>query len=129
MRHKNFLKQLQLQKQIEKEAEIQAEDDKENAVVKFKEQAKKQRERIMNLKQVEQPNEDDIEASIAKIAERHAAQQSTEVKPEPRVEHKPDPLTKENLSKHESISQVASSQKQKKKAKGEKPAWAVTEKM
>ena len=38
-------------------------------------------------------------------------------------------LTKENLSKHESISQVASSQKQKKKGKGEKPAWAVTEKM
>jgi hypothetical protein len=46
VRHKNFLKQLQLQKQIEKEAEIQAEDDKENAVAKFKEQAKKQRERI-----------------------------------------------------------------------------------
>jgi len=75
VRHKNFLKQLQLQKQIEKEAEIQAEDDKENAVAKFKEQAKKQRERIQNLKQADsQPrDEEDIETSIAKIAERHAA--------------------------------------------------------
>lgn len=65
-----------------------------------------------------------------KIAERHAAQQATkQANPEVvELKSKPDPLTKDNLSKHDDVVSQAASSKKKKKSKAEKPAWAVTEK-
>ena len=60
-----------------------------------------------------------------KIAERHAAHKETKTKQDEAPKARPDPLTKDNLSKADALSQVQSISKKK---NSQKPACAIIEK-
>ena len=118
-RHKQFIQNLQVQKQLEKEELENVKNLEMNKTQKFKDQAAKQRLKIKEMKENQAFEQEDVELEFED-------QQPAEAEPA-----QPEKLTEEALSKMDQFSQkksVKSLKSSTKSKKSQKPAWATTEK-
>jgi len=116
LKHKRFLKNLEEQRFKEKEEKEREEFEKEEKVVKFKEQAEKQRKKISDLKRT-QGGEDNGSPARSGPAEEEEEMEAVQGK-----------LTEENLKKSEQAAAKKAANKPASKQGKQKPAWAMTEK-